>query len=347
MSVFCHGLARDTESVRNEWHKQVIKKKFTLIELLVVIAIIAILFSLLFPGLARAKKYAELVSCASNLRQINVSLFLFAGEHKGHFPWFWRNNPFGATPLSPVATNELPYPVQTAAAYGGCGSWSEAIGFGFGSSRLKQPLTCPAMANLYGNATFSGKVYGKTTANPIYRANATTSGYLGWNGPYYAGPTMYSYNDRLGKVYSTRLYSYEACAVSMPRTARISQLYRPENVITVTDYVLSRPEKLVTAWGDAFRTESPSSLNAYQQYYPFNWYHVGNVRNFAFADGSVRSYSGPTNYLNNGVKGPFKLGWLLPFRHDFLTDTSSYYKMSGGGKTVPVGEPGIWYKDKE
>jgi prepilin-type processing-associated H-X9-DG protein len=158
---------------------------------------------------------------------------------------------------------------------------------------------------------------------------------------------MYSYNDRLGKTFSVKQYTYEECAIAMPKTARISQLYRPENMITVTDYAFTKPEQLATVWFDLFRTESPSAISQNQQYYPFNWYHVGNTRNYAFGDGSVRFYSGPTNYLNNGVKGPFKYGMHLPFNHDFLTDTSSYYKMSGGGKTVPPGEPGIWYKDKE
>jgi len=60
---------------------------FTLVELLVVIAIIAVLVAVLLPALARAKENANRVACLSNLRQIGMAMFVYAGDSKGYFPF--------------------------------------------------------------------------------------------------------------------------------------------------------------------------------------------------------------------------------------------------------------------
>jgi prepilin-type N-terminal cleavage/methylation domain-containing protein len=60
---------------------------FTLIELLSVIALIGILAAILLPALARAREAARRASCANNLAQFNVALWLYARENAGVFPW--------------------------------------------------------------------------------------------------------------------------------------------------------------------------------------------------------------------------------------------------------------------
>jgi prepilin-type N-terminal cleavage/methylation domain-containing protein/prepilin-type processing-associated H-X9-DG protein len=79
---------------------------FTLIELLVVVAIIAILASLLLPGLRGAMESARSISCRSVLSQIGVSMQLYLDDGDGCIPtaevcnnrgplWVDRLHPYG------------------------------------------------------------------------------------------------------------------------------------------------------------------------------------------------------------------------------------------------------------
>jgi prepilin-type N-terminal cleavage/methylation domain-containing protein/prepilin-type processing-associated H-X9-DG protein len=62
------------------------RKGFTLIELLVVIAIIAILAAILFPVFAQAREKARQTSCLSNMKQLGLSLTMYAQDYDGTMP---------------------------------------------------------------------------------------------------------------------------------------------------------------------------------------------------------------------------------------------------------------------
>ena len=62
-------------------------RAFTVVELLVVVAIIGILAALFLPPLARAKSRGQSIYCLNNLRQLGLSLHMYAGDNDDTLPY--------------------------------------------------------------------------------------------------------------------------------------------------------------------------------------------------------------------------------------------------------------------
>ena len=67
------------------------QRGFTLIELLVVIAIIAILASMLLPGLARSTELARRMHCTNNMKQVGLGIRMYQEDFQEKAPLYLVN----------------------------------------------------------------------------------------------------------------------------------------------------------------------------------------------------------------------------------------------------------------
>ena len=86
-----NGVDRDLGTTRFFRQRRKPLHGFTLIELLVVISIIALLIALLLPAIKKANEAAQVVHCSSNVRQILIGLFAYAGENDNMGPAYRRD----------------------------------------------------------------------------------------------------------------------------------------------------------------------------------------------------------------------------------------------------------------
>jgi prepilin-type N-terminal cleavage/methylation domain-containing protein/prepilin-type processing-associated H-X9-DG protein len=259
---------------------------FTLVELLVVIGIIAVLIGILSPALIRARQQAQMIVCASNIRQLALANLLYANDNHsfcvpaaadifddlgdgqgGHYRWHGMRD----------AANQSFDPAR--------GPLAPYLG---ASARVKNcPLFDPSIGTQTGNNFEAG------------------CGGYGYNEVYVGGRS-----DLYG-------YSPQSAATS----AKTAQITRPSETVMFTDAGIVQPlgsGAVVTEYSfcePPFIQENPGPASTDRAWPSIAFRHHGRA-SVAWADGHVTaeslSFSNESYGLTPAQVQAAGVGWFGP-----------------------------------
>ncbi|MHB1155811.1 MAG: prepilin-type N-terminal cleavage/methylation domain-containing protein [Phycisphaerales bacterium] len=237
---------------------------FTLVELLVVVAIIALLIAILLPGLKKAREAATGAVCMSNMHQVGIAMYTYAGDYNGYAlspePWFgttyarrernWPDTLMAGKYLADVR-------VYINGFYGGPGGGSGCAVSGvpeknvFSCPALPPPhvpfaasgTSFPADTKTYGSSSFCYGMRGfvlPDASKPFELGNGRYDGEI-YNGPYRlpkmdtlsrSGPFMadtWSQNISWGYPTQTAFFFLDYNYWAPPNPGEIGTIYRRHN----------------------------------------------------------------------------------------------------------------------
>lgn len=92
-------------------------RAYTLVEMLIVVSVIALLSAILFPVINRARESGRNTMCKNNLKQLGLSLQMYASDNGNTLPLWWNagfdpnlNNRDETPPLNGICWTQRLYP---------------------------------------------------------------------------------------------------------------------------------------------------------------------------------------------------------------------------------------------